>query len=50
MTRDIDTPSRETNFSGLPDVHLELPGANVLDGRIVTLGYRPANPPTESGR
>jgi len=41
---------REPIFLGLPDVNLELPGADVLDGRIVTLEYRPANPTTESGR
>jgi hypothetical protein len=34
---------REPLFVGLPDVNLELPGTDVLDGCIVTLEYRPAN-------
>ena len=34
---------RETIFAGLPDVDLELIETNVLDGRLVTLEYRPAN-------
>jgi dihydrofolate reductase len=46
----LSDTGREPIFSGLPDVNLELPGADVLDGRIVTLEYRPANPTTESGR
>ena len=33
----------EPLFVGLPDVNLELPGTDVLDGCIVTLEYRPAN-------
>jgi riboflavin biosynthesis pyrimidine reductase len=34
---------REPIFAGLPDVDLELIETNVLDGRLVTLEYRPAN-------
>jgi riboflavin biosynthesis pyrimidine reductase len=34
---------REPIFAGLPDVNRELPGTDVLDGRLVTLEYRPAN-------
>jgi hypothetical protein len=34
---------REPLFAGLPDVNLELPGTDVLDGRLVTLEYRSAN-------
>jgi dihydrofolate reductase len=44
---------REPIFDGLPDIDLELIGTDVLDGRLVTLEYRPANanPPTaEPGR
>jgi dihydrofolate reductase len=33
---------REPIFAGLPDIDLELAGTNVLDGRLVTLEYRPA--------
>jgi len=33
---------REPIFAGLPDTDLELAGTNVLDGRLVTLEYRPA--------
>ena len=33
---------REPIFTGLPDVNLELIDTNVLDGRLVTLEYRPA--------
>ena len=34
---------REPLFDGLPDIGLELVGTGVLDGRLVTLEYRPAN-------
>ena len=34
---------RKPLFAGLPDVNLELPGTDVLDGRLVALEYRPAN-------
>ena len=34
---------REPAFAGLPDINLELVGTDVLDGRLVTLEYRPAN-------
>ena len=34
---------REPIFAGLPDVDRELIETNVLDGRLVTLEYRPAN-------
>jgi dihydrofolate reductase len=34
---------REPIFDGLPDIDLELVGTDVLDGRLVTLEYRPAN-------
>src|SRR5215203_1375051 len=33
---------REPIFAGLPDIDLELAGTNVLDGRLVSLEYRPA--------
>lgn len=33
---------REPIFAGLPDIDLELVDTNVLDGRLVTLEYRPA--------
>ena len=32
---------REWIFSGHPDIGLELAGTDVLDGRLVTLEYRP---------
>ena len=38
-----DGTGREPIFAGLPDVDLELIETNVLDGRLVTLEYRPAN-------
>ena len=44
-----DTPWREPIFSGPPDVNLELPGADVRYGRLITLEHLPANPTTESG-
>jgi hypothetical protein len=34
---------REPVFAGLPDIHLELVDTKVLDARLVTLEYRPAN-------
>jgi hypothetical protein len=34
---------REPAFSVLPDIDLELVDTNVLDARLVTLEYRPAN-------
>ena len=33
---------REPLFAGYPDIGLELVGTDVLDGRLVTLEYRPA--------
>jgi dihydrofolate reductase len=33
---------REPTFQGLPDIDLELGGTDVLDGRLVTIEYRPA--------
>jgi len=38
----LGNTGREPIFAGLPDIDLELAGTNVLDGRLVTLEYRPA--------
>lgn len=32
---------REPLFAGLPDIDLELIATRILDGRLVTLEYRP---------
>jgi dihydrofolate reductase len=39
----LGSTGREPIFAGLPDVDLELVETDVLDGRLVTLEYRPAN-------
>ncbi len=39
----LGATGREPIFAGLPDVDLELVETDVLDGRLVTLEYRPAN-------
>ena len=41
---------REPIFPGLPDVDLELVETSVLDGRLVTLEYRPLVPTRRSNR
>lgn len=38
----LGSTGREPVFAGLPDIHLELVDAEVLDARLVTLEYRPA--------
>jgi dihydrofolate reductase len=38
----LGSTGREPIFAGLPDIDLELAGTDVLDGRLVTLEYRPA--------
>jgi len=38
----LGDPGREPLFAGYPDIGLELVGTDVLDGRLVTLEYRPA--------
>jgi dihydrofolate reductase len=41
---------REPIFAGLPDVDLELVETSLLDGRLVTLEYRPLVPTRRSNR
>jgi hypothetical protein len=41
---DLGQHGREPIFEGLPDIDLELAGTDVLDGRLVTIEYRPATP------
>jgi dihydrofolate reductase len=38
----LGSTGRKPVFAGLPDIHLELVDAEVLDARLVTLEYRPA--------
>jgi hypothetical protein len=38
----LGSTGREPVFAGLPDIHLELVDAEVLDTYLVTLEYRPA--------
>jgi riboflavin biosynthesis pyrimidine reductase len=38
----LGSTGREPVFAGLPDIHLELVDAEVLDTHLVTLEYRPA--------
>jgi dihydrofolate reductase len=39
----LGSTGREPVFAGLPDIYLELVDTEVLDARLVTLEYRPAN-------
>ena len=39
----LGSTGREPIFEGPPDIDLVLAGTDVLDGRLVALGYRPAN-------
>jgi hypothetical protein len=38
----LGNTEREPIFEGLRDIDLELAGTDVLDGRLVTIEYRPA--------
>src|SRR5215217_1761857 len=39
----LGSTGREPVFAGLPDIHLELVDTEVLDARLLTLEYRPAD-------